>query len=124
MDRTFTFLGALLGGLAVVIGAFAAHGLEARLDAEALAWVETGARYQMFHALALLAVAAAAKSFPGRAVRWAGWSFVAGTAIFSGSLYVLAATGVRGLGAVTPFGGAALILGWACLTTAAARRTR
>jgi uncharacterized membrane protein YgdD (TMEM256/DUF423 family) len=84
---------------------------------------ETGARYQMFHALALVAAAWAAGRGPGAvgAATWAGWLFVAGTVLFSGSLYALALTGVRGLGAVTPFGGVAFLAGWLALALAAVR---
>jgi uncharacterized membrane protein YgdD (TMEM256/DUF423 family) len=119
MDRVFFGLGALSAGLAVALGAFAAHGLRARLSAEALATFETGARYHMYHALALLAVAWAVSRWPGAWTLAAGWLFVAGTVLFSGSLYLLAVTGVRTLGAVTPFGGLAFLLGWVALAWAA-----
>jgi uncharacterized membrane protein YgdD (TMEM256/DUF423 family) len=119
MARLFFGLGALSGALAVALGAFAAHGLRARLSADALATFETGARYHMYHALALLAVAWASGRWPGPWARAAGWLFVAGTVLFSGSLYLLAVTGVRGLGAITPFGGLAFILGWLALAWAA-----
>ena len=119
MARLFFGLGALSGALAVALGAFAAHGLRSRLSADALATFETGARYQMYHALALLAVAWASARWPGPWARAAGWLFVAGTLLFSGSLYLLAVTGVRGLGAITPFGGLAFILGWLALVCAA-----
>ena len=115
MDRVFFVLGAISSGLAVGLGAFAAHGLRSRVTAEALAAFETGARYHMYHALALLAVAWAVTRWPGPWVTSAGWLFVAGTVLFSGSLYLLALTGVRALGAITPFGGLAFILGWLAL---------
>jgi uncharacterized membrane protein YgdD (TMEM256/DUF423 family) len=115
MARVFFALGAISAALAVALGAFAAHGLRARLAADALATFETGARYQMYHALGLLAVAWAAARWPTTAVSAAGWLFVVGTILFSGSLYVLTLTGVRALGAVTPFGGLAFILGWLAL---------
>jgi uncharacterized membrane protein YgdD (TMEM256/DUF423 family) len=122
VERLFFALGALSGGLGVALGAFGAHGLRARLAADALATFETGVRYQMYHALALLAVAFALTRWPGSALpSAAGWLFVAGTALFSGSLYLLALTGVRWLGAVTPFGGLAFIAGWVCLLVAALR---
>ena len=111
----FFGLGAISAGLAVALGAFAAHGLRARISAEALATFETGARYHMYHALALLAVAWACARWPGAATSAAGWLFAAGTVLFSGSLYLLAVTGVRALGAVTPFGGLAFVLGWLAL---------
>ena len=119
MERVFFGLGAVSAGLAVALGAFAAHGLRSRISPEALQTFETGARYHMYHALALLAVAWAATRWPGAAVTAAGWLFVAGTLLFSGSLYLLAVTGVRVLGAITPFGGVAFILGWLALAWAA-----
>jgi uncharacterized membrane protein YgdD (TMEM256/DUF423 family) len=118
MERVFFVLGAVSGGLAVGLGAFAAHGLRSRVTAEALAAFETGARYHMYHALALLAVAWAVTRWPGPWVTAAGWLFVAGTVLFSGSLYLLALTGVRALGAITPLGGLAFILGWLALVLA------
>ena len=121
MDRVFLAVGAVSAGLAVALGAFAAHGLRARLSPEALQTFETGARYHMYHALALLAVAWAVGRWPGGVTVTAGWLFVAGTLIFSGSLYLLAFTGQRWLGAVTPIGGLAFILGWAALAWAAVR---
>jgi uncharacterized membrane protein YgdD (TMEM256/DUF423 family) len=121
MTRGFAVLGALSGLLAVGLGAFAAHALRARLAAEAVEVFETGARYQMYHALALLAVAWATTRWPGAAVTAAGWSFVAGTLVFSGSLYILTLSGQRWLGAITPVGGAAFLIGWLCLAVAAWR---
>ena len=112
----------LSGGLGVALGAFGAHGLRARLAPDALATFETGVRYQMYHALALLAVAFVITRWAGSTLPpLAGWLFVAGTVLFSGSLYLLALTGVRWLGAVTPFGGVAFIAGWACLFVVALR---
>ena len=121
MDRIFATLGALSGFIAVGAGAFGAHGLKARLTPDLLAVFDTGARYQMLHALALLAVAWAVTRWPGRAALASGWCFVAGTVVFSGSLYLLALTGVRSLGAVTPFGGVLLLAGWLLLALAAWR---
>ena len=115
MDRVFFLLGAVSAGLAVALGAFAAHGLRGRLEAEMLNVFETGARYQMYHALALLAVAWASTRWPGPATTGAGWCFVAGTLLFSGSLYALSLTGSRWLGAITPLGGLAFIAGWLLL---------
>ena len=119
MERVFFAMGAISGGLAVALGAFAAHGLRSRISGEALATFETGARYHMYHALALLAVAWAVGRWPSAWTSAAGWLFVAGTVLFSGSLYLLAVTGVRALGAVTPLGGLAFILGWLALASAA-----
>lgn len=115
MDKLFFTLGSLSAGLGVVLGAFGAHALKARLSPELLAVYEVGVRYQMFHALALLAVAWAASRWPGGAVTAAGWLFVAGTLLFSGSLYALSLSGVRALGAITPIGGVLWIVGWCCL---------
>ncbi len=122
MERTFLVLGALSAGVSVAAGAFGAHALRARLSPDLLAVFETGARYQMFHALALLAAALAWPRFAGLPLAWAGWLFAAGTVLFSGSLYALALTGVRALGAVTPIGGVAFLAGWIALAAAALRR--
>ena len=122
MDRLFVALGSLSAGLSVAFGAFGAHALRARLSAADLATFETGARYQMYHALALLAVAWIAAHWPGTLPRAAGWLFVAGTLLFSGSLYTLVLSGQRWLGAVTPLGGVAFLAGWGCLLVAALRR--
>ena len=120
MDRTFLLLGALAGFLGVMLGAFGAHALRARLSPEMLAVFETGVRYQMYHALALLLVAALVPRAGGWMVLSAGWCFVAGIVIFSGSLYALALSGVTILGAITPIGGLAFLAGWALLAIAAA----
>lgn len=113
--------GATLCGAGVALGAFGAHGLRARLSPEMLAIFETGVRYHLIHALGLLAVAWAASRWPGWSVSAAGWLLMAGTVVFSGSLYVLAVTGARWLGAVTPIGGLCLIAGWTLLALAALR---
>ena len=113
------FVGALMAGLGVGIGAFGAHGLRGRLTPEMLAVFETGVRYHMYHALALLATAALMARVDGRAVVVAGWSFLAGILLFSGSLYALALTGVTTLGAITPLGGVAFLVGWIALAIAA-----
>jgi uncharacterized membrane protein YgdD (TMEM256/DUF423 family) len=122
VDRLFFALGSASALVAVAAGAFGAHGLRARLSPDLLAVFETGARYQMYHALALLAAAWALTRWPGSWPVRAGWLFVVGTLLFSGSLYALALSGVRWLGAVTPFGGVAFLAGWLCLLLAAARR--
>jgi len=119
--RLLAFLGAVNGGLAVAAGAFGAHALKTRLPADLQVVFETGARYHFFHALALFAVAwLASRDAPGSTA--AGIAFLAGIVLFSGSLYVLALTGQRWLGAVTPIGGLAFLVGWA-LTAYAALRT-
>lgn len=121
MERIFLVLGAALAGLAVAIGAFGAHGLRAMLSSQDLATFETGVRYHMYHALALLAVAWVSDRWPSAVVTASGWSFVLGILVFSGSLYVLVLSGQRWLGAVTPLGGVAFIVGWVLLTWAALR---
>ena len=121
MDRTFLLLAAVFGFLGVAIGAFGAHGLRSRLSPEMLSVFEIGVRYQMYHVFALLVVAGAIGHFgPARLLTLAGWAYVAGIVIFSGSLYALALTGTSALGAVTPIGGLAFLIGWACLALFAA----
>jgi uncharacterized membrane protein YgdD (TMEM256/DUF423 family) len=119
MDRLFFSIGALSAIVAVAAGAFGAHALRTRLSPEYLAVFETAARYQMYHALALLAVAWAVNRWPGLLPIWAGWLFLVGTVLFSGSLYALALTGARWWGAVTPLGGVAFLAGWVCLALSA-----
>lgn len=118
MDRLFVALGAGSAFVAVAAGAFGAHALRARLAPDMLAVFETAARYQMYHALALIAVAWVAARWPGGIAAYAGWLFVAGTLLFSGSLYLMALTGMRWLGAVTPLGGLAFLAGWLTLALA------
>jgi uncharacterized membrane protein YgdD (TMEM256/DUF423 family) len=115
MDRTFLVLGAVSGFLAVALGAFGAHLLRDRIAPELMHIYETAQRQHILHVAALLAVAWASTRWPGPAATAAGWLFVIGTLLFSGSLYVLAITGQRWLGAITPFGGLALLLGWLAL---------
>lgn len=110
--KLFAILGAFSGFLAVAAGAFGAHALRQRLTSEQLAVFETAARYQMYHALALLAAAWAVGRWPAAAIQSSGWLFVAGTVLFCGSLYALALTRIRWLGAITPVGGVAFLLGW------------
>ncbi|HWI12873.1 MAG TPA: DUF423 domain-containing protein [Burkholderiales bacterium] len=121
MDRIYFAIGSASAFIAVAAGAFGAHALKARLTPDLLAVFETGARYQMYHALALLACGWAATRWPGALVIAAGILFAAGTLLFSGSLYALAITGARWLGAITPVGGAAFLAGWLCLAAAALR---
>ena len=111
----FAVLGALSGFIAVALGAFAAHGLKSCLAPDLLAIFETGVRYQFYHAFALIAVAWALQLGSQGPARAAGWCFVAGTVIFSGSLYALALSGLRWLGAITPLGGLAFLAGWLLL---------
>src|SRR6187431_2288355 len=118
MDRTFLLLGAVAAFLAVTLGAFGAHGLRGRLSPEMMAVFQTGVQYHMAHALALILVSAIMGRMSGWLIQTAGWSFVAGIVLFSGSLYALAISGVTILGAVTPIGGLAFLIGWACLAIA------
>jgi uncharacterized membrane protein YgdD (TMEM256/DUF423 family) len=122
MSRRFFILAAVLGGLSVAFGAFAAHGLKPRLDAAMLANWETGVRYQFYHAFALMAAAWVTRLLPDcKSARVAGWLFLAGVLLFSGSLYIMALTGMRWLGMITPFGGVAFIAGWILLALAGRR---
>jgi uncharacterized membrane protein YgdD (TMEM256/DUF423 family) len=120
VDRTFLLIGAMAGFIGVALGAFGAHALRPRLAPEMLAVFETGVRYQLYHALAIVLTSLLVARLDGWLVRTAGWCFTAGIVLFSGSLYALAMSGVTILGAVTPFGGLALLAGWACLAIAAA----
>ena len=120
MDRTFLLIGAFAGFTGVALGAFGAHALRSRLSSEMLAVFETSVRYQMYHALAVIATGRIVARTGGWLIITAGWLFTAGIVLFSGSLYLLAFTGITALGAITPIGGVAFLLGWACLALAAA----
>jgi uncharacterized membrane protein YgdD (TMEM256/DUF423 family) len=123
MDRTFLLIGSVLGFLGVAFGAFGAHALKSRVSVDMLAVFETGVRYQMYHAIAVLIVATAIGNIgSARLLMISGWCFVGGVVLFSGSLYALALTGVGILGAVTPFGGLLFLAGWACLAAFALAR--
>jgi uncharacterized membrane protein YgdD (TMEM256/DUF423 family) len=118
--RLAATIGALFGALAVILGAFGAHALRSHLEPRDLETFETAVRYQMYHAFALFAAAwLLSRNAPHAAM--AAWAFVAGVVVFSGSLYLLVATGQRWLGAVTPLGGLAFIVGWLLLALAAAK---
>ena len=119
MDKTFLLVGAVAGFLAVGFGAFGAHALRGRLSPEMLGVFETGVRYQMYHALAIIAVSLMMARMGGWLFATAGWLFTGGIVLFSGSLYVLALTGMTTLGAITPIGGLLFLAGWACLIVAA-----
>jgi uncharacterized membrane protein YgdD (TMEM256/DUF423 family) len=121
MDRFFFTVGSLTAFLAVGLGAFGAHALKDRLSPDMLTIFEVGVRYQMYHAFGLLAVAWATTRWPESHLNAAGWAFIVGIVIFSGSLYLLSITGIRWLGAITPIGGLALLLGWAILVWSVAR---
>ena len=112
MVRTFIFIGSLAAALGVAFGAFGAHGLRNRLSPEMVAVFETAVRYEMYHALALLALAALMTRFDGYLFHIAGWSFTVGIVLFSGSLYALALGAPRAVGALTPIGGLAWIAAW------------
>ena len=117
--KLFIMLGALAGAAGVVLGAFGAHALKARLAPDLLAVWQTAVQYHFWHALGLVAIGVLALHLPASAaLKWAGWLMVAGLVLFSGSLYVLALSGARWLGAVTPFGGAAWIGAWVLLAVA------
>ncbi len=108
----------LLGALGVVAGAFGAHALRGQLDPALMSAFETGVQYHLLHSIALLGVAWLASRSPGAASATAGWAFVAGIVLFSGSLYLLALGGPRWLGPITPLGGAAFIIGWVAVAVA------
>jgi uncharacterized membrane protein YgdD (TMEM256/DUF423 family) len=121
MHKGLLKLGAILGGLTVILGAFAAHTIKSRVSADVLIVFETGVRYQMYHVFAIFITAILYKEFPTKSIIWAGKLFLIGIIIFSGSLYLLTYVKAIGannffwLGAVTPFGGVALIAGWGLL---------
>ena len=116
MNNLFLVLAGLNGFIAVSLGAFAAHGLKSMLGPDLLATFQTGVQYHIYHSLALLAVGILVLQFPAQTgLLLAGFFFLAGIIIFSGSLYVLALSGIRWLGAITPIGGAAFLAGWALL---------
>ncbi|MBI2760664.1 MAG: DUF423 domain-containing protein [Chloroflexi bacterium] len=119
MERLWLGLGAALAALGVMTGAFAAHGLKDRISPDDLDTWETAARYHLIHAVALLAVAYASGRWGGGLTTAAGWLFVAGIILFSGSLYALSLSGVKALGAITPFGGLSFIVGWILLIVVA-----
>ena len=121
MGPRWFVIGAIAGASGVALGAFGAHGLKARVGPDLLEIWETAARYQVLHALALLATAWASERWPGGASTAAGWLFLLGIVVFSGSLYTLVLSGVRALGAVTPLGGLCFIAGWLALALAAWR---
>jgi len=121
LDRLLFICAGVAGFVGVALGAFAAHGLKTALAPDLFAAFETGVRYQMYHAFALFAAAWASARWQQQIFAVAGVLFVAGIAIFSGSLYVLALSDTRWLGAVTPFGGLALLAGWLCLIVGAWR---
>jgi len=122
MDRLFFVVGSLFGFLGGGWGAFGAHALKGNLGVDQLMVFEVGVRYQMYHAFALLAAAWAYTKWPGKSLIASGWLFIMGMVLFSGSLYALSLSGVRWLGAITPFGGLAFVAGWLCMAWSAWRR--
>lgn len=120
MTKIFLFVAAILGGISVAAGAFGAHALKEKLSEQAISIFETAARYQMYHALALLLVALllSRTETAQSTLIAAGVSFIAGVVIFSGSLYSLSFTGIKWLGAITPLGGVGFLVGWGCLAIA------
>lgn len=119
MGRLFLQMGTIFAGLAVAGGAFASHALKQTLSEQSLAIFETGTKYQMYHALALILVGILALQEEARAIAVAGWAFSSGILLFSGSLYGLSLSGIKILGTITPLGGAAFLIGWASLAIAA-----
>ena len=112
MVKYFLVIGSLSAFIAVALGAFGAHALKGKLDPDLFNVFEVGVRYQMYHALALIALGWLIDRYPGAPLAPAGWLFVAGSVLFSGSLYALALSGTRWLGAITPFGGFCFLAGW------------
>ncbi|HOZ77625.1 MAG TPA: DUF423 domain-containing protein [Ferruginibacter sp.] len=128
MHKQFLITASFLGALSVLLGAFAAHKLKDILEAQMLQTFETAVKYQMYHALALLAVGILFKDFSSRQMVWAGWSFIAGTILFSGSLYLLCFLkhqdmSFKWVGPITPFGGLCFIAGWILLAVGISKTT-
>lgn len=122
MLKTFVLLGSINAFLSVALGAFGAHGLKNKITPDLLAVYQTGVQYHMFHALGLILVAVLSDRLASSTlIAWSGWSLFIGIVLFSGSLYALSISGVRILGAITPFGGVAFLIGWVCLAIAATR---
>lgn len=116
--KLFLSIGAISGALGVILGAFGAHGLKEKLSEKMLANWMTGVEYHFYHTFAILAVGLLAMHIPSRAISSSGWAFLIGILIFSGSLYVMALTGITKLGMITPIGGLAFIIGWVLLSAA------
>ena len=113
--REWVIAGAVCAMVGVALGAFGAHGMSGWVAPDLLVIWETGARYQMYHAFGMFAVAIVAGQWPQSPASMAGWAFLAGVVLFSGSLYLMALTGIRLFGAITPLGGVAFIIGWATI---------
>ena len=121
MTKIFLTIASIFGALSVAFGAFASHALQNKLTPKALAIWETGTKYQMYHALALILVALLLTRLnePAIALKIAGFAFIIGIALFSGSLYAISLSNIKWLGAITPLGGVAFLIGWGCLAIAA-----
>jgi uncharacterized membrane protein YgdD (TMEM256/DUF423 family) len=128
MSKTFLIIAAVLGALSVALGAFAAHGLKKVVPAETVATFETGVRYQFYHTFALLFVGLMLERMQSQWLTWAGYAFIIGIILFSGSLYLLtvlkatSTVGLKGIGIITPFGGLFFIAGWLLMLTAIIKR--
>ena len=129
MHKRFLLTGAALGALAVVLGAFGAHELKKIVPPDTVTTFQTGVQYQMYHAIALLAVAIIFERYPNKPIKWSGTCFIAGIILFSGSLYIITAlkatetVGLNGIGIITPFGGLFFIAGWLLLFAGIIKRT-
>jgi len=129
MHKRFLLTGAALGALAVVLGAFGAHELKKIVPPDTVTTFQTGVQYQMYHAIALLAVAIIFERYPNKLIKWSGTCFIAGIILFSGSLYIITAlkgtesVGLNGIGIITPFGGLFFIAGWLLLFAGIIKRT-
>lgn len=121
MLKLFIVLGAVNAFLCVVLGAFGAHGLKKKLSAEMMDIFQTGVQYHMYHALGLILIGILAQWMAPSTLNWAGWSMLVGIFLFSGSLYVLSISGIKWLGAITPLGGLAFLIGWLMIVIAAIR---
>lgn len=122
MQRLFLSVAAISGFLSACLGAFAAHGLKHHITAESLAIWQTGVQYQMYHALALLAIGLLYQTQASKALKLSGLAFILGSFLFSGSLYALALGAPKALGVITPLGGLSFLVGWAALAVHALRR--
>ena len=129
MHKRFLLTGAALGALAVVLGAFGAHELKKIVPPDTVTTFQTGVQYQMYHAIALLAVAIIFERYPNKLIKWSGTCFIAGIILFSGSLYIITAlkatetVGLKGIGIITPFGGLFFIAGWLLLFAGIIKKT-
>ncbi|MEW9670404.1 DUF423 domain-containing protein [Ammoniphilus sp. 3BR4] len=122
MLNTFVAIGAINAFLTVALGAFGAHGLKGKITEDMLTVYQTGVQYHMFHSLGLISIGILGGKLASTAMlTWSGWALLVGIILFSGSLYVLSLSGIRVLGAITPFGGVAFLIGWALLAYAAYR---